>query len=183
MILNTKTFKIMGVKLFNIKSFYDHRGKFSEVYLSNLNFPEFKVEYIQENESISNYGVFRGMHFQKGKYSQSKLIRVVRGEVIDVLYDLRKSSPSFKMIEEIKLKTNQMLYIPKGLAHGFLSLEDETIINYKCDNYYHSESQSGFNLLKSNLKFNSPIKPEKIILSEKDKLLPHFSESYIYNDL
>ena len=96
MILDTKNFEISGVKLFNIKSYEDNRGAFSEVYQAKLDHPQFKIEYVQENESISNFGVFRGMHFQKGNNSQSKLIRVVKGKIIDVVCDLRKSSPSFK---------------------------------------------------------------------------------------
>ena len=107
MILDIKNFEIKGVKLFNIKINKDRRGSFSEVFKSDLNYSEFKIKYIQENESISNYGVFRGMHLQKDEYSQSKLIRVVRGKIIDVVCDLRRSSPSFKkiiLITEIQTK-------------------------------------------------------------------------------
>ena len=99
MILDTKNFEISGVKLFSIKSYEDNRGLFSEVFLSKLDYPEFKIEYIQENESISNFGVFRGMHFQKDEFSQSKLIRVIKGKALDVICDLRKSSPTFKKIK------------------------------------------------------------------------------------
>ena len=183
MILDTKTFDIQGVKLFSVKSYKDNRGVFSEIFLSNLHFPEFKNKYIQENESVSNYGVFRGMHLQKGKYSQSKLIRVVKGKIIDVVCDLKKSSKSFKKIIFIKLNQNEILYIPKGLAHRFLSLEENTIINYKCDNYYNHNSESGFNLLKSNLNLDFPLKYENIIISDKDKSLPHIDNSYIYENL
>ena len=114
MILDIKNFEISGVKLFSIKSYEDNRGSFSEVFLSKLDYPEFNIEYVQENESISNFGIFRGMHFQKGNYSQSKLIRVVKGKVIDVICDLRKSSPSFKKIIFIQLNLNQLLFLPKG---------------------------------------------------------------------
>lgn len=183
MIVDTKSFEILGVKLFSIKSYSDNRGLFSEVYLSNLNFPEFKINYVQENESISNYGVFRGMHLQRGNYSQSKLVRVIKGKVIDVVCDLRKSSPSFKKKIFIELNTNQLLFLPKGLAHGFLSLEDGTIFNYKCDNYYNNYHESGFNLFKSDIKFNFPLKPKDIIMSDKDKSLPDLEKSYFYNKL
>ena len=183
MILNTKNFEIFGAKLFSIKSYEDNRGSFSEVYLKTLDHPEFHIEYVQENESISNFGIFRGMHFQKGDYSQSKLIRVVKGKVIDVICDLRKSSPSFKKIIFIELYPNQILYVPKGLAHGFLSLEDGTILNYKCDNYYNIDSESGFNLFKTNDKLDFPIKYQNVILSKKDSLLPSLDNSYIYKDL
>ena len=183
MILDTKNFEILGVRLFSIKSYEDNRGVFSEVYLTKLDHPEFKIEYIQENESISNFGVFRGMHFQKGNHSQSKLIRVVKGKVIDVICDLRKSSPSFKKIIFIELNTNQLLFLPKGLAHGFLSLEDGTILNYKCDNYYNNKSESGFNLFKSNVDIEFPIESKDLIISDNDKSLLDLDNSYIYEEL
>ena len=183
MILETKNFEISGVKLFSIKSFEDKRGVFSEVYLSKLDHPEFKIEYVQENESISNFGVFRGMHFQKGNHSQSKLIRVVKGKVIDVVCDLRKSSPSFKKIIFIKLNPNKLLFLPKGLAHGFLSLEESTILNYKCDNFYNQSSESGFNLFNSKVEIDFPLLKDDISMSIKDKSLPDLDNSYIYEEL
>ena len=183
MILDTKNFEISGVKLFSIKSYADKRGIFSEVYLKTLDYPEFKIEYVQENQSISNFGVFRGMHMQKGNNSQSKLIRVVKGKLIDVICDLRKSSPSFKKIIFIKLNPNQLLFLPKGLAHGFLSLEEGTILNYKCDNFYNESSESGFNLFKSKIKIDFPLEQDDIIMSAKDKSLSHLDNSYIYRDL
>ena len=183
MILDVKTFKIRGVKLFNMKLNQDYRGSFSEVFLSNLETPEFKIDFVQENESISNFGVFRGMHLQKGNHSQSKLIRVVKGKVIDVVCDLRKSSSSFKKNIFIELYPNQLLFLPKGLAHGFLSLEEGTILNYKCDNYYNNNSESGFNLFSSNIEINFPLKIDDIIMSNKDKSLPNLDNSYIYEEL
>ena len=183
MILDTKSFEISGVKLFSIKSYKDNRGVFSEVYQTKLDIPEFKIEYVQENESISNFGVFRGMHLQKGNHSQSKLIRVVKGKVIDVICDLRKSSPSFKKIIFIELNPNQLLFIPKGLAHGFLSLEEGVIFNYKCDNYHNQGSESGFNLFKSKVEIDIPLLPDDISMSIKDKSLPDLDNSYIYEEL
>ena len=183
MILDTKNFEISGVKLFSIKSYIDNRGLFSEVFLSKLDYPEFKIEYVQENESISNFGVFRGMHLQKGIHSQSKLIRVVKGKVIDVICDLRKSSPSFKKIIFIELNPNQLLFMPKGLAHGFLSLDEGTILNYKCDNFYNQSSESGFNLFKSRIEIDFPLEIDDLIMSDKDKSLPDLDNSYIYQEL
>ena len=183
MILDTKTFEILGIKLFSIKSNDDDRGLFSEVFLSNLDYPEFKINYVQENESISNYGVFRGMHLQKGDNSQSKLIRVVKGKIIDVVCDLRKSSPSFKKNIFIELNTNQLLFLPKGLAHGFLSLEEGTILNYKCDRFYNQSSESGFNLFSSKVEINFPLEIDNLIISDKDKSLPDLDNSYIYEEL
>ena len=183
MILETNNFEISGVKLFSIKSYEDYRGVFSEVYLKTLDHPEFKMEYVQENESISNFGVFRGMHLQKGNYSQSKLIRVVKGKLIDVICDLRKSSPSFKKIIFIELNPKQLLFLPKGLAHGFLSLEEGTILNYKCDNFYNQSSESGFNLFKSRIEIDFPLEIDNLIMSDKDKSLPDLDNSYIYEEL
>ena len=183
MILDYKQLEIEGVKLFSIKSYKDTRGVFSEVFLSNLDYPEFKLNYIQENESISEFGVFRGMHFQKGEYSQSKLIRVVKGKVLDIICDLRKSSSSFKKIISVELNPNNLFFIPKGIAHGFLSLEEGTILNYKCDRFYNHNSESGFNVFKSDLNIDFQIDKDKIILSDKDNRLPHLDKSYIYKNL
>tara|TARA_Y100000768_G_scaffold51244_1_gene33532 strand:+ start:150 stop:701 length:552 start_codon:yes stop_codon:yes gene_type:complete len=183
MILDSKDFEISGVKLFSIKSHVDNRGMFSEVFLSNIDCPEFKIDYVQENESISSFGVFRGMHLQKGNDSQSKLIRVIKGKVIDVVCDLRKSSSTFKKNIFIELNTNQLLFVPKGMAHGFLSLEEGTILNYKCDNYYNYNSETGFNLFESKLEIDLPLESDDIILSNKDKSLPDLDNSYIYEDL
>ena len=180
MITKSKSFEIKNVKLFDIKSYKDFRGMFSEIYLSKLNYPEFQIKYVQENESISKFGVFRGMHFQKDEFSQSKLIRVVKGKILDVICDLRKSSPSFKKIIFVKLSINQILFLPKGVAHGFLSLENDTILNYKCDTYYNPKFELGFNLFKSNLRLNFPIPYDQIIMSEKDILLPTLDNSYIF---
>ena len=183
MILDTKNFDILGVKLFSTKSYEDNRGLFSEVYQTKLDHPEFKKEYVQENESISNFGVFRGMHLQKGNYSQSKLIRVIKGKVIDVICDLRKSSSSFKKIIFIELNPNQLLFLPKGLAHGFLSLEEGTILNYKCDNLYNKRSESGFNLFKTRVEIDFPLEIDDLIMSDKDNSLPDLDNSYIYEEL
>ena len=183
MILNAKELDIRGVKLFELNPYLDKRGSFSEVFLTKSVYKEFNINYVQENESISKKNVFRGMHFQKGKYSQSKIIRVVKGKVIDVICDLRKSSKTFKKIMQLELDPYKLLFIPKGLAHGFFSLEEETILNYKCDEFYNSKYESGFNLLNSNLNIEFEIKNEDILISEKDKNLPVFDKSYIYEDL
>jgi len=180
MILNVKDLDINDVKLFTIRLHKDNRGSLSEVFLSNLEHHEFKLNYVQENESISEFGVFRGMHFQKGEFSQSKLIRVIRGKVLDVICDLRKKSSSFKKVISLELMPQNLLFIPKGVAHGFLSLDEGTIINYKCDNFYHPDSESGFNIFKSDLNIDFILKKEKIILSNKDNNLPPLDNSYIY---
>ena len=183
MIKSSRNFDISGVKLFNVKSFEDHRGSFSEVFLSNSKHKEFGINYVQENQSISKYGVFRGMHFQKGNYSQAKLIRIIKGKALDFICDLRVSSPSFKKIITIDLNPENILFLPKGLAHGFLCLEDNTILNYKCDNYYDPKSESGFNLFNSNINFDMKLKKDRIILSNKDNKLPNIDESYVFKNL
>ena len=183
MILNSKELDISGVKLFDLKLYLDKRGSFSEIFLNKSIYKEFNINYVQENESISNKNVFRGMHFQKGKYSQSKMIRVIKGKIIDVICDLRKSSKTFKKIIQLELDPHKLLFIPKGLAHGFFSLEEGTILNYKCDEFYNSKYESGFNLLNSDLNLDFKIKKEDIIISKKDKDLPFFEKSYIYEDL
>ena len=137
------------------------------------------MNYIQENESVSDYGVFRGMHFQKGEYSQSKLIRVINGEVLDIIYDLRKSSSSFGKYLSINLLPGNILFVPKGVAHGFLSLKSNTILNYKCDNFYNPESESGFNIFKSNL--NLGLQDYQVIISDKDKSLPSLKDCYTFD--
>ena len=146
MILSSKI-DVEGVKLFDIESHDDYRGSFKEVFISKSNIDEFNLTYIQENESISNLGVFRGMHFQKNNFSQSKLIRVVKGKVLDIICDLRKSSTTFKKIISIELDDKKILFLPKGIAHGFLSLE-QTILNYKCDNIYNPKFESVLIYLK-----------------------------------
>ncbi len=183
MILDTECFEIKGLKKFIIKKYIDNRGEFSEVFLANTKHSELCLNYVQDNESISNFGVFRGMHFQKDNYSQNKLVRVVKGKVIDVICDLRKSSTTFKKIITINLSPNNILFIPCGIAHGFLSLEDDTILNYKSDCYFNPEKEGGFNLFKSNFKNKFPIGVDKIILSDKDKRLPSMDKTYIFNNL
>jgi len=183
MILNSKELDISGVKLFDLKLYKDERGSFSEVFLTNSVYEELNIDYVQENESLSKKNVFRGMHFQKGIYSQSKLIRVVKGKIIDVICDLRKSSKTFKKIIKLELDPHNLLFIPKGIAHGFFSLKEDTILNYKCDKFYNSKYESGFNLLKSDLNVDLKIKKEDILISEKNEDLQVFDKSYIYEEL
>ena len=125
MIIDTKNFEILGVKLFSVKSYKDNRGVFSQIFQAKLDYPEFKIQYVQENESISSYGVFRGMHLQKGNDSQSKLIRVVKGKVIDVVCDLRKSSSTFKKIFSLNLTQINYCLFQKVWLTGFYHSKKE----------------------------------------------------------
>ena len=139
------------------------------------------LNWIQDNESVSNKNVFRGMHFQKGEYAQSKLIRVSNGKILDIMIDLRSSFKTFKKHITIKLESrNNLLYVPKGIAHGFLALSDNTIINYKCDRLYNPNYESGLNPFKSNLDIDWGIDENDIIMSNKDRCLSSLEDSYIY---
>lgn len=173
---------IKGAKIFVNKVHEDIRGDFTETFVRNNEFNELNLDYIQENESISNKYTFRGLHFQKGSFSQNKLIRLISGSVFDILFDLRKSSETFKKIYTIELnKRNELLFVPSGVAHGFLSLKNNSIVNYKCDNYYNPKSEGGVNPLISKLRINWPLDPNKFIISKKDKLLSHINECYFFD--
>ncbi|MCW5514652.1 dTDP-4-dehydrorhamnose 3,5-epimerase [Muriicola sp. Z0-33] len=171
---------IAGSFVINPDIYEDERGTFFE----SFNQKEFEkilgnpIQFVQDNHSISNKGVLRGLHFQKGKHAQSKLVRVVRGEVIDVIVDIRKDSPSFGEQFKLRLseKNKKTLFIPKGVAHGFLALEEETVFVYKCDEYYNKEAESGiiYNDPQWNIDWEFPA--DQIILSKKDSLLPPFNE-------
>ncbi len=165
--------KLADAWLIQPEVFKDTRGFFLESYSQK----EFKkqgidINFIQDNHSFSKQkGVLRGLHFQKPPFAQSKLVRVIRGKVYDVIVDLRKKSPTFKKWQGFELSSENfsMLLVPRGFAHGFITLEDDTDFVYKCDNYYHPESEAGIIWNDADLNINWPTK--KIFLSEKDKKL------------
>jgi len=162
--------------------FSDDRGYFIESF-NRRNFLEIlgiDISFVQDNQSKSSTGVLRGLHFQKGDFAQAKLVRVIKGKVLDVCVDIRKDSSTFGesfsiILDEISQK---QLFIPRGFAHGFLVLEDQTIFSYKCDNYYNKESESGiiYNDKFLNIDWNIP--ENEIILSEKDRDLPTFENAF-----
>lgn len=162
--------------------FNDDRGSFFE----SFNLKTFKkvtgleINFVQDNQSISSKGVLRGLHFQTGKYAQAKLVRVAKGKVLDVVVDLRKDSPSFGNYFSIELddQNNYQLFVPRGFAHGFVVLSEEAIFNYKCDNYYNKESESGIRFNDPNLNINWQLDIEEVLLSEKDIILPFFNEVF-----
>lgn len=160
---------IEGLKVITPKVFFDQRGYFYESYNEqNFNSLGLKMKFVQDNESKSQKGVIRGLHFQKPPYAQGKLIRVIKGEVLDVVVDLRKSSKTYG--QHYKLLMNEdnklMFYIPEGFAHGFLTLKDDTIFSYKCTNFYNKESEGGIMWNDPDLKIDwNIINP---IISEKD---------------
>lgn len=155
--------------------FSDDRGHFFESY-SKERFEKAigtEVNFVQDNQSISKKGVLRGLHFQEGRHAQAKLIRVIKGEVLDVIVDIRKDSPTFGQHFKIRLSENNrtMLFIPKGIAHGFLSLSEEVVFAYKCDNYYYPEAENGILFNDPDLGIDWELSKEQIILSHKDSVL------------
>lgn len=170
---------IDGVFIIEPKVFKDDRGYFFESF-SQREF-EIKVEeikFVQDNESKSTYGVMRGLHFQKPPYSQSKLVRCVKGMVLDVAVDIRKGSPTYgEHIAVILSEFNhRQLFIPKGFAHGFAVLSEDAIFQYKCDEFYHPEVDGGINILDDSLEIDWVVKKENAILSEKDTKHPMFKD-------
>ncbi|WP_438426149.1 dTDP-4-dehydrorhamnose 3,5-epimerase [Aquimarina macrocephali] len=153
--------------------FDDERGSFFESFNQKV-FEEItgvKIDFIQDNQSVSKKGALRGLHFQTGDYMQAKLVRVVKGEVLDVVVDLRPNSKTFKEHFSIVLNdhNNFQLFVPRGFAHGFITLSESAIFNYKCDNYYHKSSESGIIYNDPDLAIDWKLDISEIQLSEKDK--------------
>lgn len=155
--------------------FIDQRGYFFESYQSK-EFINSGLDYffVQDNEAYSNFGTVRGLHYQIGKYAQAKLVRVVEGEVLDVVVDLRKSSPMFGRYFSIVLsgENKKQLLIPRGFAHGYSVLSNTAIFSYKCDNYYQKSAEAGIHPLDPGLQIDWKVPTDKIILSEKDQTWP-----------
>ena len=154
----------------------DHRGSFLESF-NRRNFEEvlgFTLDFVQDNLSVSHKNVLRGLHYQKEPFSQAKLIQVICGRVTDVVVDLRKNSSTFgkHLKMELSSERRQMLYIPRGMAHGFLCHEDNTVFKYKCDNYYRPEAECGILFNDPGLGIEWGVPDSELILSEKDLLLP-----------
>lgn len=160
--------------------FGDARGSFFESF-NMRKFEELtgvKNTFVQDNQSVSERGVLRGLHFQIGKHAQAKLVRVIRGKVLDVVLDIRKDSDTYGQFFSIVLsgENNKQLYVPRGFAHGFSVLENDTIFAYKCDNYYNKESESGIIYNDADLNIDWQLKEEEILLSDKDKELGSFKD-------
>jgi len=165
---------ISDVVVIKPRVFEDARGYFFESY-NKLKFDELigdDINFIQDNEAKSSYGVVRGLHFQKGVHAQAKLIKVVKGKVLDVAVDIRKDSPTYgKHISQILSEENKLqLYIPRGLAHGYAALSEEVVFQYKCDNYYCPESEGGIAYNDESLAIDWMIDEKDMVISEKDKL-------------
>lgn len=159
--------------------FPDSRGYFYEGFKSNL-FAEkgFHVEYIQDNIARSTKGVVRGMHLQKAPYEQTKIIRCLRGSILDVVVDLRPDSDTYKKWYSIELTgdNNKQLFVPRGFAHGYIVLSDEADVMYKVDNIWHKESEAGFIYNDSEVGIDWQLGDSEVVLSDKDLILPTMSE-------
>lgn len=163
--------EIDGVWVIEPKVFNDARGYFmesfkEEEFCKNIG----PVHFVQDNESKSSFGVLRGLHYQKGEFSQAKLVRVIKGRVLDVAVDLRKSSPTFGRYVSIELSEDnkRQFFIPRGFAHGFLVLSDEAIFTYKVDNVYAPQAEASIRYNDETIGIDWPIAPEQMLLSPKD---------------
>lgn len=177
--MNVIKTEIEGLYVIEPKVFGDSRGYFFESFSER----DFKrevadVDFVQDNESKSSYGVVRGLHFQKPPYAQAKLVRVVKGKVLDVAVDLRKGSPTFgkHVAMELSEENHRQMFIPRGFAHGFSVLSDEVVFQYKCDNYYAPHSEGAVAWDDPDLGIDWKIPAEKAILSEKDRKHPGLKE-------
>ncbi len=170
---------IDGLVVLKPTIFNDPRGSFTEFYnKKNINKLLGQVNFVQDNESESSKGVLRGLHFQKPPFAQSKLVRCIKGIVLDVALDLRNNSKTYGYFETTLLNGSDknQLFIPKGFAHGFVVLSDSAIISYKVDNYYNAEFESGIIWNDPDLKIDWKMKKNEIIVSEKDSKLLAFNK-------
>ena len=181
--MDYKKTTIEGVYIIEPKVFNDARGYFFEAWKKE----EFeqhigKVEFVQDNESKSSYGVLRGLHYQKGDCSQAKLVRVIKGKVLDVAVDIRKSSPTFGkyVMAELSDENKRQFFIPRGFAHGFLVLSDEAIFTYKVDNAYAPQAEAGIRWNDPDINIQWPIDPKDVQTSEKDLDQPFFRDAEVF---
>jgi dTDP-4-dehydrorhamnose 3,5-epimerase len=177
--------KIHDVVICEPKILGDDRGYFSETFREDKlqEFLGFKIAFCQDNESKSNYGVLRGLHYQLGDSAQTKLVRVIKGRVLDVVLDIREGSPTFGQHISVELSESnkKQLLIPKGFAHGFIVLSDEAIFSYKVDNYYSQKDDRGIVFNDKDLKINWFLEEEIIQFSDKDINLPIFKEADLFD--
>lgn len=170
---------IEGVIIVEPRIFKDGRGYFFESF-SQREFEEkvCKTTFVQDNESKSSYGVVRGLHFQKPPFAQSKLVRVIKGVVLDVAVDIRKDSPTFGQYVSVELtgENHRQFFIPRGFAHGFSVLSEEVIFQYKCDNFYSPQSEGAIAWNDPDLNIDWRIPAEKVVLSEKDGKHPRLKD-------
>ena len=179
---------IDGVVIIEPKVFKDQRGYFFESFSQR----EFeakvrKINFVQDNESMSSYGVMRGLHFQRPPYTQSKLVRCVKGKVLDVAVDIRKGSPTYGQHVAVELSedNHRQFFVPRGFAHGFAVLSDTAVFQYKCDNFYAPQADGGISIKDESLGIDWKIPIDMAILSEKDTLhscLKDFDSPFSYDE-
>lgn len=178
---------IEGLLILEPRIFKDTRGYFFESF-SQREFEEKvgPVHFVQDNESMSSYGVMRGLHFQRPPYTQSKLVRCVSGRVLDVAVDIRQGSPTYgqHVAVELTAENHRQFFIPKGFAHGFAVLSETAVFQYKCDEFYHPEADAGISILDETLDIDWRIPMDKAILSDKDTrhgMLADFQSPFTYD--
>tara|TARA_R110002111_G_scaffold121226_4_gene184902 strand:+ start:3033 stop:3578 length:546 start_codon:yes stop_codon:yes gene_type:complete len=173
--------KLKGCYIIKPQIFKDKRGYFVENYNQNSfnTALGLEVNFVQDNESQSSKGVLRGLHYQLGKYAQAKLVRVIKGKVLDVVVDVRPNSSTFgeHISVELSEANKTQLFVPRGFAHGFLVMEDETIFSYKCDNFYNKNSEAGIIYNDEDLGIDWKYPKQELIISEKDLILPNFKNA------
>lgn len=176
--MNAIETKLKGCFIIEPEVFKDNRGYFFE----SFNADKFndcigrEVDFVQDNESFSSKGVLRGLHYQTGEYAQAKLVRVVRGKVLDIAVDIRKDSSTCGEYVAVELSEDnkKQIFVPRGFAHGFIVLSETAIFSYKCDNVYNKASEEGIIYNDPKLNINWQLPENKFLISEKDKMLPTF---------
>ena len=178
-----KETEIKGVYVIEPRVFSDARGYFMEAWKQEeFNEHVGRVDFVQDNESKSSYGVLRGLHYQKGDAAQAKLVRVIKGKVVDVAVDIRRNSPTFgkHVMVELSEDNKRQFFIPRGFAHGFLVLSDEAIFTYKVDNPYAPQADAGVRWNDPELGIEWPIDPKDVITSEKDLKQPLLKDAVVF---
>ncbi|WP_179318726.1 dTDP-4-dehydrorhamnose 3,5-epimerase [Winogradskyella helgolandensis] len=179
--MTIKETKLSGCFIIEPQVFEDKRGYFVESYNEKVFNKALGIDvvFVQDNESQSSKGVLRGLHYQLGVYAQAKLVRVIKGRVLDVVVDLRPNSVTFgeHFSVELSEQNKTQLFVPRGFGHGFIVLEDETIFSYKCDNYYHKASEAGIIYNDEDLNIDWQLPSADFILSDKDIILPKLKDA------
>ncbi|HAA12563.1 MAG TPA: dTDP-4-dehydrorhamnose 3,5-epimerase [Cytophagales bacterium] len=171
---------LAGCLVLTPRIFNDHRGWFIESF-NQKTWDEAlgqEMNWVQDNHSVSHRGVLRGLHFQNGEFAQAKLVRVVQGEVIDIAVDLRKDSPTYKQSFATRLSADnqRQIFVPRGFGHGFVALQENTVLLYKCDNYYAPQAEGGIRFDDPDLNLDWGLPHDELILSDKDLKLPSLKE-------
>lgn len=181
--MNITETHLKGCFVIDPQVFEDNRGDFFESYQKKKLDAAlgYTVNFVQTNQSVSKKGVLRGLHFQKGAYAQAKLVRVVKGEALDVVVDIRKDSITFGQHVKVKLSESnkKSVFVPKGMAHGFLTLSKEVIFLYQCDNYYNKNAEGGIIYNDEDLAIDWGLSKDQLILSTKDTILPPLKKAFL----